>query len=180
MMIGYLEMATFTLDVGFSQMLPSFLLTGAGMAFMFGPLSVVAMRTIPLPLLTAASSLATLGRRIGGNMGYAFVASQIEQRSAFHRARLVDHVTPYDTGTHQALDGLAGRLAARQGLPPGVAPESALKLLDSTVNRQSGMLAYNDIFWLMGMIFILGFPFLLLLGTRRSAAANSPPHDADT
>jgi DHA2 family multidrug resistance protein len=136
------------------------------MAFMFGPMSAVVMQTIPLPLLTVASSLYTLGRRIGGNVGYAFVASQIEQRAALHRARLVDHVTPYDTSTTLALDGLTGGIATRGGLPPGVAEDSALKLLDGMVTRHATMLAYNDIFWLMGMIFVLGIPFLLLLGNR--------------
>ena len=169
MVIGYLDMSGFTLDVGLPQMLPSFLLTGAGMSIMFGPLSAVVMRSVPLPMITAASGIYTLGRRIGGNAGYAFVASQVDSRSAFHRARLVDHVTPYDANTHQALDGLTGSLASSGGLPPGVAEDSAIKLLDVAVNRHASMLAYNDIFWLMGMIFVIGVPFLLLLGGRRQA-----------
>jgi MFS family permease len=60
MVIGYLDMSGFTPEVGLPQMLPSFLLTGAGMAFMFGPLSAVVMRTVPLTMITAASSLYTL------------------------------------------------------------------------------------------------------------------------
>jgi DHA2 family multidrug resistance protein len=169
MVIGYLDMSGFTLEVGLPQMLPSFLLTGAGMSFMFGPLSAVVMRTVPLTMITAASSLYTLGRRIGGNVGYAFVASQVEHRAVFHRARLVDHVTLYDVSTNQALAGLTSRLASGSGLPPGVAEDSAIKLLDVTVNRHASMLAYNDIFWLMGMLFVIGVPFLLLLGGRRQA-----------
>jgi DHA2 family multidrug resistance protein len=170
MMLGYMDMSGLNLEAGLAQMLPSFLLTGAGMSFMFGPMSAVVMRTVPLPLMTAASSLYTLGRRIGGNVGYAFVASQIDHRSAMHRARLVDHVTPYDVSTAQTLDGLTGRLAAASGLPPGMAEDSALKLLDGTVNQHATMMAYNDIFWLIGMIFVLGIPFLLLLGGSRNAA----------
>ena len=170
MMLGYMDMSGLNLEAGLAQMLPSFLLTGAGMSFMFGPMSAVVMRTVPLPLMTAASSLYTLGRRIGGNVGYAFVASQIDHRSAMHRARLVDHVTPYDVSTAQTLDGLTGRLAAASGLPPGMAEDSALKLLDGTVNQHATMMAYNDIFWLMGMIFVLGIPFLLLLGGSRNTA----------
>jgi DHA2 family multidrug resistance protein len=167
MVIGYLDMSGFTLEVGLPQMLPSFLLTGAGMSFMFGPLSAVVMRTVPLTMITAASSLYTLGRRIGGNIGYAFVASQVVHRAVLHRARLIDHVTPYDLSTTLALDGLTGRLATSSGLPPGVAEDSAIKLLDVTLNRHASMLAYNDIFWLMGMMFVISVPFLLLLGGRR-------------
>ncbi len=39
MMWGYLDMAGFNLETGFMRMLPGFLLTGAGMSFMFGPMS---------------------------------------------------------------------------------------------------------------------------------------------
>ena len=52
-------------------------------------------------------------------------------------------------------------------MPPGVAEQGALKLLDGAVARQASMMAYNDVFWMMGMMFVLTFPFLLLLGGRR-------------
>ncbi|MDH3600275.1 MAG: DHA2 family efflux MFS transporter permease subunit [Candidatus Tectomicrobia bacterium] len=177
MMVGYFDMARFTLEVGFMRMLPGLLMTGAGMAFMFSVMSAATMRTIPPALLTAASGLFTLSRRIGGNIGYAFVANQITHRGTFHRARLVDYLTPYDGGTTQVLEGLTGRLAGR-GLPPGVAEESALKLLEGTVDRQATMMAYNDVFWLMGMLFVLGLPFLLLLGRGARPSAPAPAQPA--
>jgi len=173
MMWGYLDMSGFTLETSFRRMLPGFLLTGAGMAFMFGPMSAIVMRTVPLMLLTPASSLFTLFRRIGGNLGYAFVASQVAHRTVFHRARLADHVTPYDATTSQALDGLTGRLATTGGLPPGLAEESAIRLLDGTVTRQAMMMAYNDVFWLMGMLFILTIPCLVLMSKGSGGAVQT-------
>ena len=175
MMVGYLDMSSFALDMNWTHMMTSFLLTGAGMSFMFGPMSAVVMRTVPIRSLTAATSLYTLGRRVGGNVGYAFVASQVQHRAAFHRARLAEHVTPYDASTNQTLDGLTGGLAAGPGLAPGTAENSALKLLDGTVTRHATMMAYNDVFWMMGMLFILAIPFLLMLsrGSGRSAQARS-------
>ena len=172
MMWGYLDMSGFNLETSFTRMLPGFLLTGAGMSFMFGPMSAIVMRTVPLMLLTSASSLFTLFRRIGGNLGYAFVASQVTHRMVFHRARLVDHVTPYDATTSQALDGLSARLAAGSGLPPGLAEDSAIKLIDGTVNRHATMMAYNDIFWLMGVLFILTIPCLMFLSKGSGGAAH--------
>ncbi len=170
MMWGYIDMSGFNLETGFVRMLPGFLLTGAGMSFMFGPMSAVVMRTVPLMLITSAASLFTLFRRIGGNLGYAFVASQVEHRAVFHRARLVDHVTPYDATTSQALDGLTGRLAG-SGLAPGIAEDSAIKLLDGTVTRHATMMAYNDVFWLMGMLFILTIPCLIFLSKGSGGTA---------
>ena len=104
MMAGYLDMSNFNLDVGWQRMLPGLLMTGGGMAFLFSVLSASTMRTVPPAMLTAAAGLFTLSRRIGGNIGYAFVANQITHRSTFHEARLVDHLTPYDSGAMQALD----------------------------------------------------------------------------
>jgi DHA2 family multidrug resistance protein len=166
MMLGYFDMAHFSLDVGGVQMLPSLLLTGAGMAFMFSVMSAATMRTVSLPLMTAASGLYVLTRRIGGNIGYAFVANQITHRTAFHHARLVEHITPYDGNIIQAFEGLTSRLAGT-GLPPGVAEGSALKLLNGTVNRHATMMAYNDVFWMMGMLFVVSLPFLFMLGSRK-------------
>jgi hypothetical protein len=70
MMLGYFDLAHLTLEVGPAELLPGFLLTGAGMSCMFGTMSAVVMRTVPQPMLTAASGLNTLFRRIGGNLGY--------------------------------------------------------------------------------------------------------------
>lgn len=176
MMLGYFDMARFTLEVGYGHILPGMLLTGAGMAFTFNVMSATCMRTIPPALLTAASGLYTLSRRIGGNLGYAFVATQIPHRTSMHRGYLAEHLTPYDGGTQQALDSLSGRLAS-SGLPPGVAEENALKLLDSSVALQAKMMAYNDVFWLMGMLFLLGLPLLIPITNRvrrRRSAAGEP------
>ncbi len=177
LMLGYWDWAHLALEAGPQRLLPGMLLTGAGSACMFGTMSAVVMGTIPRPLLPAAAGLYTLARRIGGNMGYALVASQLGHRTAIHRARLVEHLTPYDPQVAQLLDGMTEGLAGR-GLPPGVATDSALRLLDGTVNRQATMLAYNDVFWLLGMLFILTFPLLLLLQGRTPRPAPAPHQPA--
>ena len=176
MMFGYWDWAHLSLAAGPSRLLPGMLLTGAGSACMFGTMSAVVMRTIPRPLLPAAAGLYTLARRIGGNMGYALVASQLGHRTAVHRARLVEHLTPYEPQVAQMLDGMTAGLAER-GVPPGLATDSALRMLDGTVNRQATMLAYNDVFWLLGMLFVLTVPLLLLLQGRapRPVPARHPP-----
>jgi DHA2 family multidrug resistance protein len=93
-----------------------------------------------------------------------------------HRIYLSEHLTSYDGGTQHALDSLSGRLTS-SGLPPGVAEENALKLLDSGVALQAKMMAYNDVFWLMGMLFLLGLPLLIPITNRvrRQKSASGAP-----
>lgn len=63
MMLGYFDLAHLTPEVGPAKLLPGFLRTGAGMSCMFGTMSAVVMRTVPQPMLTAASGLHTLFHR---------------------------------------------------------------------------------------------------------------------
>src|SRR5215467_11344988 len=58
--------------------------------------------------------------------------------------------------------------------PAGMAEDSALKLLAGAARRQAMMLAYNDVFWMMGMCFVLCLPLLLLLGGRHQRPAPVP------
>ena len=109
-MLGYFDMAHFNLNVGGMRMLPGLLLTGSGMAIMLTVLTTATMRTVPAALLPMASSIYNMTRRIGGNIGYVIVANQVTERTAFHRARLVDHVTLFDPTTTQALKGLTGEV----------------------------------------------------------------------
>ena len=53
----------------------------------------------------------------------------------------------------------------------GTAQGKALKSLDNVVNLQARMMAYNDVFWFLGMIFVVALPLVLLLrGTRMREA----------
>jgi DHA2 family multidrug resistance protein len=172
-MLGYFHMARLNLHVDAVHLIPGLLLTGAGMAIMLTVLTTAAMRTMPIALLPMASSLYNLVRRVGGNIGYAFIATEVTHRTAVHRARLIEHVHLYDASTMQNLDGLTGRLLG-SGVAEAVAHNSALQLLAGTVRRQASMLAFNDVFWLMAMLFVLGVPFLLLLGSRGRRTTSVP------
>jgi hypothetical protein len=58
-----------------------------------------------------------------------------------------------------------------------MAEDSALKLLSGTVNRHATIMAYNDAFWMMGMLCVVGLPILFLMGgrTQRPVAAPAKP-----
>ncbi len=174
-MLGYWDMAHFNLQVGIMRMLPGLLLTGSGMAIMLTVLTTATMRTVPANLLPMASSIYNLTRRIGGNIGYVVVANQVAERAAFHRARLAEHITPFDPTTTQVLKGLTGKFVG-SGLPQSIAQHDALQALDSTVNRHATMMAFNDVFLLMGMLFIISLPLLFWVGRQsRSTHALALP-----
>jgi DHA2 family multidrug resistance protein len=133
---------------------------------MFVTMTTVSLSTIPREDMTAASSFYTLARRVGGNLGYALVATMVGRRSAFHRLHLVPHISPLDsayTATHASLT----TLLIQHQIDPASAHTKALALINTMVNRQARMLAYNDISWMMGAMFLAALPLLFLLPGRK-------------
>ncbi len=171
---SFLQLAHLSLGVAFWNLVPIMLVMGVGVPCIFVPLSTVSLSTIPREDMTAATSLYTLTRRVGGNLGYALVATLVERFSAVHRAHLIKHISDLNPAYlgYQALVG--GHLA--QGGGDAVAAQTkALALANAEVNRQAAMLAYNEIAWIFGLMFLATFPSLLLLSRRRPTA---PAHTA--
>jgi MFS transporter, DHA2 family, multidrug resistance protein len=171
--VGFYDLAYLSLMADAWRLLPALLLSGAGMAVMLTVLTTTTMRTVPVPLLTSASSIYVMVRRLGGNVGYAFAANQVIYRMTFHRLHLQEHVSLQHGNTTEVLEGLTSRLADT-GLPLGQAEDSALQILDNTVTRHATMLAHNDVFWMLALLFVLSLPLLGLLGRRPRHATPTP------
>ncbi len=168
---SYYDLAGLSLDVGFWNLVPMLLLMGVGMPFMFVTLSTVSLSTIRRRDMTDASSLYTLSRRIGGNIGYALAATLITRRTAFHRLHLVSNVTPFSDAYAQIKSGIQSYVAGRAGAP--YAAQRALGMVEGMVQRQARMLAYNDVSWVMGVMFLLVLPLIFLLPGRKKLQAKA-------
>jgi DHA2 family multidrug resistance protein len=161
-------LARLSLEVGFWNLVPILLLMGAGMPCMFVPLSTLSLSTVPREEMTAATGLYTLARRIGGNIGYALVATLVERFSTAHRVHLVKGVSELNS-TYLAYQAQLAERLTQQGVEPLAAHQKALALMDRMVNQQATMLSYNDISWIFGIMFLATIPLLFLFSGRRAA-----------
>ena len=103
---GYIDMAHFTLEVSTLRMLPAFVLTGAGVGCLAPVLATATVSTLPASRIGAATSLYALMRRIGGNLGFALVGTQVIHRTAVHEQALASYVTLEAIGTTSSLSSL--------------------------------------------------------------------------
>ena len=126
------------------------------------------LSTIRREEMTAATSLYTVARRVGGNLGYALVATLVERYSIIHQAHLSTHINNLNSAYSSYYATLAARLLRQTG-DPVAAQSKALALVDNLVNRQAAILAYNDLAWLFGIMFLATFPLLVFLPRRRRA-----------
>ena len=58
-------------------------------------------------------------------------------------------------------------MLVRKQIDPHTAQIKAMALIEQTIDKQSTMLAYNDIYWIMGWSFIFVIPFILVLKTKQ-------------
>jgi MFS transporter, DHA2 family, multidrug resistance protein len=164
------DLAHLSTAVSFDHLLPILVVMGLGMPFQFVTLTTVSISTISRESMTDASSLYTLSRRVGGNIGYALMATLVERRTQFHRAQLVANLTVTNQLFTASSAGLAALLEQR-GAPPTFGPMTATALLDGLLNQQAGMMAYNDAAWFVGLMFLAGLPLVLLLPGRAALRA---------
>jgi DHA2 family multidrug resistance protein len=167
---SYYDLSRLTLYAGYWNLVPLLIQMGAGMPFMFVAMTGVSLSTIRKEDMTDASSIYSLSRSVGGNIGYAVVATLVANGTQVHRAYLVEHVSSLNAIYGAMQGGLAATLA-RAGLNTVAADRMAIGLLDASVNRQAAMLAYNDTTRTLGFLFLVAIPLLLLLPGRAHTEA---------
>jgi DHA2 family multidrug resistance protein len=166
---SYYELAHLSLSVGFWDLVPMLLVMGVGLPFTFVTISTLALSTVPRADMTDASSLYTLARRVGGNMGYALAATLVARGEQVHRIQLVNQINPYNINWTDFFNQTSAWLG-QTGLNPAATKHTSLMLIDRLISRQATMMAYNDAAWIMGIMFLATLPLALMLPSRKTIA----------
>jgi DHA2 family multidrug resistance protein len=159
-----------TLSWGWNDFLVSSLLRGFGLVLVFLPLTLAAVGDCPTEDIQTASSLLSLMRTLGGSIGIATLATILTRREDFHRAVLVEKLTPYGVETMNRIHQFQ-QMFEQSGWSPADAYNRALNLLSVTVNNQSALLSYADIAWLLAIFTACTLPFCLLLTSGKRKVA---------
>ncbi|HVQ76067.1 MAG TPA: DHA2 family efflux MFS transporter permease subunit [Candidatus Binatia bacterium] len=145
---------------------------GFAVGFIFVPLSTLTLATIPRHKLVNATAVYGMLRNFGGSVGIAVLTTLLAQRSQFHQATLVSHVTVWDPETQERLARWASHFATG-GSDSFTAERQAMAMLYRETVTQAQLLAYADDFWLLAVIFAT-MPLLLPLMRRVRLAAPAP------
>jgi DHA2 family multidrug resistance protein len=141
--------------------LPRFL-QGFAVGFIFVPLSTLTLATIRRDKLVNATAAYGMLRNLGGSVGIAVVTTLLAQRSQFHQATLVSHITPWDPETQVRLTKWVLHFAT-VGSDGFTAQQQAMLMLYRETIAQAQLLAYADDFWLLALMFAAVPLFLPLM-----------------
>ncbi len=163
---GFWQLSVLTTQVGFWDLVWPQVWQGVGFSFLFAALSTAALASIPRERMTAATGLYNVVRQVMGSIGIAVVATILTHSVAQYHAIIAEDASPI--AVRQWLAQTAVGLQ-RLGADLQLARERALAMLDLRVTRQATVLAYNHIFLLVAILFVVILPLVFLL--QRSGRA---------
>jgi DHA2 family multidrug resistance protein len=169
---GAYSMSHFTTQTSQAGIILALTTQGLGFSCLFVPLNTVALSSIARHQMADATGLNSLFRQVGGSVGLAIAATLLSRYGALARTALVSHVTIGDPAAMERLRQTAGGFMAR-GLDPALARNLALRAIDGTIAVQSQLLAFERVFLLAGITFLLVLPLLFFLKTPEETAAAS-------
>jgi DHA2 family multidrug resistance protein len=148
---------------------------GMGMSALFVPLTTISMDPIPRERMGNATSLFNLMRNLGGSFGIAATSSMLARHQQANINVFGANVDAYSAATQRAFEAArAGFLAS--GSDMTTATQRAYAALFGMVNQQAAMMAFVTLFRLLGLIFIILVPAILLMKRPRSRGAPIGAH----
>ncbi len=160
------DMTGWTRDVAQSTIVVTGFIQGAGLGFLFVPLSVVTFSTLPAASRGDGTGLYNLSRNIGSSVGISVVSALLAENVQVNHADIAAYITPFNSALR--LPGMAQMLD-----PTTMAGRGPL---DALITMQATTISYMDDFKLMMVTCLAAAPLVFLL--RRSASPVEVDHSA--
>ena len=156
------DMSGWTPDVSEWTVGTNGIIQGAGMGFLFVPLSVTALATLAPERRTEGAGFYNLSRNIGQSMGTSVVSALLVSNTQVNHAEIGQYVTAINRQfTNPSIAHLWSPITA-----------AGRAALDATVTAQAQIIAYIDDFKLLMILTIAALPLIFFF--RRPARATTP------
>ncbi|MEO5911002.1 MAG: DHA2 family efflux MFS transporter permease subunit, partial [Pelobium sp.] len=150
-----------TLSSGTGDFFWPLIIRGVGMAFLFVPLTTLAIQDLRGKEIGQGTGLNNMGRQLGGSFGIAALTTFIHLRNGLHRSNLLSNINEYNTAFTQKME-LINRSFMAKGYTYLDAQHAATKAIEGMVTRQTFLLTYTDAYWVVGFVMLFSIPLLAL------------------
>jgi len=164
------QLSWLNLGAGYRDIFWPQLVQGASLAMLFVPLTTAAMDPIRKEETGNATSIFNLMRNLGGGIGIAATSTMLARRSQSVSAILGANVTAYSAAARSSF-AAARQAFIRAGSDPVTATGRAYAAMAGMVHRQATMVAFVEIFTLLGTIFLCLVPLVFIMKRPRGKAA---------
>lgn len=152
------DMTGWTTDVSQWTIMQVGFIQGAGLGFLFVPLTTVAFSTLPANVHGDGAGLYNLSRSIGSSVGIALCSALISENIQRNHENIVGYITPF----YRVFDQLNPLTAAGRAA------------LDNSITFQAMIIAYLDDFKLLMQLSLCAMPLVFML--KKSSAPLARDH----
>ncbi|HEX6465895.1 MAG TPA: DHA2 family efflux MFS transporter permease subunit [Terriglobales bacterium] len=164
------------MDVGYWNFFWALIWQGIGMGLIFIPLTTITNDPIPVERMGNATSIFNLMRNIGASIGISMVQTIVTRHSQVHVNTLSANVTPTNLQAQGIVNGMKGMLMTQAGADPATAQRMASGVIENMIRQQAAIMSFNDVFWLLAVIFLLMLPLILLMRPPRKKGGAAMMH----
>ena len=166
-------LGTLTPDTGFWNFFYPRILQGFSLGLIFVPLSSTSMSQISRANMSSASGLYSLVRQLGGSFGIAVLTTLLTYFTRVKYAYLSEYVSQGNP-TAESRFQLMQSFFASKGAGVDQAARQAVYLMQGSARSQALILAYNHLFRLTAVIFVICSLLVFFLQTRKAAPGGEP------
>ncbi|HVJ41873.1 MAG TPA: DHA2 family efflux MFS transporter permease subunit [Dongiaceae bacterium] len=148
-----------------------------GLPFVFIPITTASYDGLPRTKTNQASALINVARNLGGSMGVSLAQTALAQREQFHQSRLVEHIIPSDPRYQEAVKQISHNFQSLGSAPADVVGQTTA-WIGQLIQKQSALLSYIDVFWLLSMVALGGMAVALFVMAKPRPRPNRQPSSA--
>jgi MFS transporter, DHA2 family, multidrug resistance protein len=152
-----------TADYASDQLFWPNVVRAVGQALVFAPLSSVATAGIEPENAGSASGLFNMMRNLGGAVGIAMLQTFLTKREQYHSNVLMQSVSLLEQATRARIEKLTQYFMSHGIADHADASHRAVIAIGMIVQKQAFILAFSDIFFLLGAALIVALMATLLL-----------------
>jgi DHA2 family multidrug resistance protein len=134
-----------------------------GQALVFAPLSAVATAGIEAENAGSASGLFNMMRNLGGAVGIALLQTLLTKREQYHSNVLMQSVSMLEPATRARIEKLTQYFMSHGVADHADATHRAIVAIGKIVQKQAFILAFSDLFFLLGTALIVALVASLFL-----------------
>src|SRR5436305_5878088 len=157
------KLSHLTLNVGYWNFFSALILQGVCMGLIFIHLTTTTNDPIPVERMGNATSIFTLMRNIGASIGISMVQAIQTRHQQVHFNTLTANVTPTSLQAQGMMNGMKSMMMSHAGADPATAQRMAGGMVENIIRQQAAIMSFNDVFWLLGLIFLAMLPLIFLL-----------------
>jgi DHA2 family multidrug resistance protein len=134
-----------------------------GQALVFAPLSAVATSGIEAENAGSASGLFNMIRNLGGAVGIALLQTLLTKREQYHSNVLMQSVSALEPATQARIEKLTQYFVSHGVIDRFDATRRAYVAISKIVQKQAFILAFSDMFFLLGAALIVALAAAMML-----------------